>query len=54
MYDILYIFVLVLTKLNLQSENYIEKFGRLSKITSKNATEFSDCADKYGHVEFVD
>ena len=50
----LYIFVLVLTKLNLQRESYMENFDWIQNVTSKNQTEFSDCADKYGHVESAD
>ena len=49
-----HIFVLDLTKINLQSENYMENFGWFYNITSKNETEFSDCADKYGNVESAD
>ena len=48
-----HIFVLDLTKINLQSENYRENFG-FYNITSKNETEFSGCADKYGNVESAD
>ena len=32
----------------------MENFGRFENITSKNETEFSDCADKYGRVESAD
>ena len=49
-----HIFVLDLTKINLQSENYRENFGWFYNITSKNETEFSGCADKYGNVESAD
>ena len=35
----------------LTKENYMENFDRLWNITAKNETEFSDCTDKYGHVE---
>ena len=50
----LYIFVLVLTIIKLQRENFMENFGWLQNITSKNETKFSDCSGKYGHVESAD
>ena len=32
----------------------MEDYSRFQNIISKNETEFSDCADKYGHVESAD
>ena len=29
----------------------MENLGQFSNITSRHETEFSDCPDKYGHVE---
>ena len=50
-YDFLYIFVLILTKLSLQMEYYMENFGLFYNIKSQNKTEFSDWTHKYNHVE---
>ena len=41
--------------LNLQTENYMENLRPAVKgYIAKNKTEFSECVDKSGHVEFVD
>ena len=32
----------------------MENFDRFWNMTSKNETEFSECADNYGHVESAD
>ena len=42
-------FLYTYLKLNLQTKNYVENFGRFQNLTSKNKTKFSGCPDEYGH-----
>ena len=47
-------FLYTYLKLNLQTKNYVENFGRFQNLTSKNKTKFSGCPDEYGPVESAD
>ena len=46
-------FLYTYLKLNLQTKNYVENFGRFQNLTSKNKTKFSGCPDEYGPTNMV-